>query len=86
MQSDRDEVPSGLNFPGLRDERRQGPLLAFVTVLTITGLALLWPLYPVFGSIEPYILGFPLSFAWVVVWLVVAFVALVLYFRHDQDE
>lgn len=86
MQSDRDEVPSGLNFPGLRDERRRGPLLAFVAVLTITGLALVWPIYPFFASIEPYVLGFPLSFAWVVLWLVVAFVALVLLYRTDRDD
>jgi len=55
-------------------------------VTVISGLALIWPVYPLAGSIRPYVLGLPLSFAWVVGWLVVMFVALVLFYRTDATD
>ena len=52
----------------------------------ISGLALIWPIYPFAGSIRPYLLGLPYSFAWVVGWLIVMFVALVLLYRTDAPD
>jgi hypothetical protein len=79
-----EEVPQGLVVPGLKNETRRGSLLSFLTVAIISGLALIWPVYPFAGSIRPYLFGLPFSFVWVVGWLVVMFVALVLLYRTDE--
>ena len=86
MSDSPDDVPRGLVFPGLRDNLQRGPLLAFLATVLIAGLALIWPVYPLAGSIRPYVLGLPLSFAWVVGWLIVMFIALVLLYRTDQPD
>lgn len=78
-----DECPQGLVFPGLQDDSNRGPLLALLAIVLGAGCALIWPAYPLARGIHPYILGLPLSFAWVVGWLVVVFVALVFYYRTD---
>lgn len=42
--------------------------------------ALVWPGYQLFGnSIEPYVLGLPLSFAWNVGWVLLTFFVLLGY-------
>jgi len=81
-----DDVPRGLVLPGLRDDTRQLSLLSFLAVTVVSGLALIWPVYPFAGGIRPYVLGLPFSFAWVVGWLVVMFVALVLLYRTDESD
>lgn len=73
-------------FPGLRDTPNRGPLLAFLAVVLIAGIALVWPIYPLARGIRPYVLGFPLSFAWVIGWLVIVFVALVLFYQTDESD
>lgn len=73
-------------LPGLRDDARRTPLLAFLVVTLVAGLALVWPVYPLVGGTRPYVLGLPLSFAWVVGWLIVMFVALVLLYRWDASD
>lgn len=50
-------------------------------------LAMTWPVYARFGnSIEPYVLGLPLSLAWVVGWVLMTFVVLVAYHATGGDE
>ncbi len=49
-------------------------------------LAMTWPVYARFGnSIEPYVLGLPLSLAWVVGWVLMTFVVLVAYHATGGD-
>lgn len=86
MSDSSDDVPSGLVVPGLQDDTRRSSLRAFLLVSVIAGLALIWPVYPLAADIRPYILGLPLSFAWVVGWLVVMFVALILLYRTDPSD
>jgi len=81
-----EDVPPGLVFPGLRNETRRLGLLSFLAVTVISGLALIWPIYPFAGSIRPYVLGLPFSFAWVVGWLLVMFAALVLLYRTEEPD
>jgi len=52
----------------------------------ICALGLIWPGYAWLGNrIEPYILGLPLSFAWVVGWVLVTLLVLVAYdITRDQ--
>ena len=86
MSDSPDDVPRGLVFSGLRDSLQRGPLFAFLTTVLIAGLALIWPVYPLASGIQPYVLGLPFSFAWVMGWLIVMFVALVLLYRTDQPD
>ena len=81
-----DDVPQGLVFSSLRKSpARRRRTLAFLAVVMVAGLALVWPVYPSVASIRPYVLGLPFSLAWVVGWLGVVFVALVLLYRADEQ-
>lgn len=43
-------------------------------------LAMIWPGYAWFGGrIEPYVLGLPFSFAWMIGWLLASFLGMVVY-------
>lgn len=86
MPDASDDCPRGLVLPGLQDDNRRAPRLAFLGVTIGSGLALIWPIYPLAGHIRPYVLGLPFSFAWVVGWLVVMFVALALLFRTEEVD
>ncbi len=86
MEDGSDDIPRGLVLPGLRDTSRRAVLRAFLIVSAISGLALIWPVYPLAADLQPYILGLPLSFAWVVGWLIVMFVALVLLYRTNESD
>lgn len=59
---------------------------AFVAVVVIAGLALIWPIYSAVPPLRPYVLGLPFSFAWVVAWLLVVFGALVALYRVDEHD
>ena len=46
---------------------------------------MVWPVYAEFGTrIEPFVLGVPFSFAWVIGWALVTFAVLCAY--HLADE
>jgi len=54
--------------------------LLFAVYVVACLAAQVWPVYAWLGnSIEPVVLGVPFSLAWVVSWVVLTFVALVLY-------
>ncbi|MDZ7715516.1 MAG: hypothetical protein U5J95_04820 [Balneolaceae bacterium] len=55
----------------------------FLVGLLIIQLCLIWPIYPLFSTIEPMILGLPFSFAWVVFVLIAAFSLLLWYYLSD---
>ena len=59
--------------------------LGVALVLFLLGLCVIAPVYPVFSTTEPYVLGFPMSFAWVIGALVLSFLAvLFLFFSEDR--
>ena len=66
------------------------PRILFFAVMAVIILCLVWPGYTLFSSATPLILGFPLSFAWIIFCTFVEFVALTgLYVsdrRHEEDE
>ena len=85
MSNAPDDLPRGLVFSSTRDRpARRRRLFAFVAVVAVAGLALIWPVYPSVASVRPYVLGLPFSLAWVVGWLGIVFVALVLLYRTDE--
>lgn len=81
---DGPDLPNGLVFftdhasPSTRRRR-----VVFVSIVLVAALALIAPVYPLFGGIRPLILGLPLSFAWVILWLAIVFAALVWTYRSD---
>jgi hypothetical protein len=53
----------------------------------ICAVALVWPVYDRVGnSLEPYVLGLPMSFAWNVGWVVLTFGVLVAYHFASGGE
>lgn len=86
MEDHADDIPRGVVIPGLKDDSRRPIVLVFLMTGVISGLALIWPVYPLAADLQPYILGLPLSFAWVVGWLIIMFTALVLLYRTDQSS
>ncbi|HXV75423.1 MAG TPA: hypothetical protein VD788_03825 [Candidatus Polarisedimenticolaceae bacterium] len=67
--------------------RGQGRDLLLAIFLVSALAALIWPIYPLVGSsIEPRVLGLPFSLAWVVIWLVLSFLAMWIYHVSGSDE
>ncbi|MBX2819277.1 MAG: hypothetical protein KTR29_06325 [Rhodothermaceae bacterium] len=60
----------------------------FVVVMSLIALAISWPIYPYFSGIYPMIGGFPLSFSWIILCLLVSLVALITLYNldHSVDE
>jgi len=58
----------------------------FGVVYGLTVCALIWPVYAYFSGIKPFIFGLPLSFAWVIGWLVVMFGAQLWLFWMDEHK
>ena len=48
----------------------------FVIVMLIAVLAVVWPGHALFSDPEPFIFGVPLSFAWVIFWVLISFAAM----------
>ena len=86
MEDQPNDVPQGLVIPGLQDDARSPALRIFLVVSVSSGLALIWPVYPFAADLQPFVLGLPFSFAWVVGWLVVMFGALGLLYRTDEID
>jgi hypothetical protein len=47
-------------------------------------LALIWPVYPIFGDARPLILGLPLSLFYVAFWLVASFLVLLALYLFEE--
>ncbi len=58
--------------------------LAFFFLLYL--LALTFPVYGWFGGIEPRVLGLPFSFAWVILWVVLGWGALIATYARDRRQ
>lgn len=82
-----DRLPTGLVFfrPGVSKARRQRRL-AFLALYFTVAACLVWPIYPLFSGIRPMILGFPLSFAWVILALFVMFAALLALYMSEEGD
>lgn len=60
--------------------------IIFVAVLLVTTLAVIWPGHAIFSSATPLIFGFPLSFAWIIFWVIVGFAAMLGLYLSDSHE
>lgn len=79
---DISELKSGSLISKMRPAR-----IIFVIVIFLAALAVMWPGYALFSSATPLIFGFPLSFAWIILWVIISFVAMLgLYFSDKKAE
>lgn len=59
----------------------------YVVVCTLAFLPLIFPLYELANQALPLVLGLPFNFFWVVLWVVIVFVAvIVLYFVDPENK
>lgn len=49
-------------------------------------LPTIFPLFAIANRVEPIILGLPFSFFWVVLWIVIAFSALLVLYYFDPEK
>lgn len=59
--------------------------IIFLLLLAAVQVGLIWPIYPLFSGIRPFILGLPLSFFWLLVMLSLAFASLLWYYLTDPE-
>ena len=60
--------------------------IIFVIVMLVTCLAIIWPGHAIFSSATPLIFGFPLSFAWTILWVIIGFSAMMGLYLTDKHE
>lgn len=60
--------------------------LFFAAVFLITALAVIWPGHAIFSSATPLIFGFPLSFIWIILWVIIGFAAMLGLYLTDKHE
>lgn len=58
----------------------------YILVCVIPFLLLVFPLFEIGNRATPIVLGLPFSFFWVVLWILVTFIALVILYRFDPDQ
>ncbi|MEL0011535.1 MAG: hypothetical protein VW868_08285, partial [Bacteroidota bacterium] len=56
----------GLNYSVQAPEKRRGVFM-LMCVLFCVQISLIWPIYPLFGSIYPIVFGIPFSIVWVLI-------------------
>ncbi|GAB5519853.1 MAG: hypothetical protein RhofKO_21040 [Rhodothermales bacterium] len=57
--------------------------LGFAALVLIAFFALTAPVYMLFAKATPFVLGLPLSLAWIVAWMLTMFAALIALYRSD---
>lgn len=78
-----EHIPNRLIFSA-NNSRRKKRAYIVVILLTFVQLSMLWPIYPLFASATPLILGFPLSFAWVILMVICSFSFLLWFFINEE--
>jgi hypothetical protein len=82
-------IPRGpVFFERGASRRRRRLALGFTLWFLVVLAALLWPIHPIAARIEPYVLGLPFGFFWVVLWLLLSFAGLVLLYalRYGGED
>lgn len=58
----------------------------FIVVMGLAFLPTIFPVFAVANRVEPFVLGLPFSFFWVVAWILVVFSLLVAMYLMDPDR
>jgi len=56
----------------------------FCIVISLIALFIIWPGYALFSSATPLVLGFPLSFAWIIFCTIAGFISLLALYIYDN--
>ena len=83
-----ESLPRGLVlFPPGTSTSRKRQVMFFMVLYGLCGMAILWPIYPLFAAIEPLVFSLPLSLIWVIAALLGVFFALAwLYLGERVDS
>ena len=64
--------------------------IKFNTIFIVTCLVpffmLIFPIFEIANRAEPIILGLPFSFFWVIIWVLIVFIALLILYKFDPDH
>lgn len=60
--------------------------VVFVMILIVAAASLVWPGYLPFSGIRPFVLGLPLSMAWVAFWILAMFAAMIWLYRSEDPN
>jgi hypothetical protein len=60
--------------------------IIFLAVMLLAVLSVNWPGLLLFSGTTPLILGFPLSFAWIILWVVICFAAMMGLYLSDKKH
>lgn len=80
------DVPSSSSHSNNNTHPNRRNRITFVVILLITSLAVIWPGHAIFASAAPLIFGFPLSFAWIILWVIIGFVAMLGLYLTDEHS
>jgi len=58
----------------------------FIITVTIPFLLLVFPLYEIANKAEPIVMGLPFSFFWVILWIVITFIAILILYKFDPSN
>lgn len=58
----------------------------YIVVALVPFLMLVFPIFEIANRATPIVFGLPFSFFWVILWIVITFVALVILYRFDPDQ
>ena len=78
-----EQVPIRLIFKSKHPTKRKRTFVV-VLLLGLVQFSMIWPIYPLFASATPLILGFPLSFAWVILMVICSFSILLWFFINEN--
>ena len=68
----------------VKEPKKKSVIRCFVVFLMLIQLSLIWPIYPLVGSIEPVIFGMPFSIVWVLFCLSLSFLGLLAFFIWEN--
>lgn len=58
----------------------------FIVVMGLVFLPTIFPVFAVANRVDPIILGLPFAFFWVVLWIAIAFSALLVLYYFDPEK
>jgi hypothetical protein len=67
-----------------RPARSRSVVLGVIGFYVLLFVAVIWPVYPLFATIEPRVLGMPFSLTYVVVALLLSFFVLFGFYRWEE--
>jgi uncharacterized membrane protein len=65
---------------------RKSFLRTYVTIIIVPFLMVIFPIFEIANKVTPFVLGLPFNFFWIVLWIVITFIAVVFLYFKDPDN